>query len=108
MSNFADGLSILAGFAIRLAVPVLVTIIIVRLLRGLDERWQSEASSMPAPAEKPACWEIKECPPELQKECPGFTSPLPCWQARRMANGYLREECLACKVFLGTPTPGIA
>ena len=108
MTDFAGVLSVLAGFAIRLAVPILFTIIIVRILRGLDERWQSEGSNLPPPSDKPACWEIKECPPELRKDCAGFTSPLPCWQARRMPNGYLREECLGCKIFLGAPAPGIA
>ena len=108
MSDFFGVIAVLAGFSVRLAVPVLITILFVRFLRGLDERWQSEASNPPAPPEKLACWEIKQCPPELQKECPGFTSPFPCWQAFRLPNGYLREECLACKVFLGTPAPGIA
>ncbi|HEX8991710.1 MAG TPA: hypothetical protein VF784_08520 [Anaerolineales bacterium] len=108
MSNLADVLPILAGFAVRLAVPVLMTVIIVRFLRGLDERWQSDARNAPAPSEKPACWEIMECAPAEQEDCPGYTSPLPCWQARRMDNGYLREECLACKVFLKAPVPGFA
>lgn len=108
MSDFFDVIAVLAGFAVRLAVPVLLTAIMVRFLRGLDERWQSEATVAPASLEKPACWEIMNCAPETRKDCPGYTSPLPCWQSHRLANGYLREECLSCKVFLKTPAPGFA
>ncbi len=100
--------AILAGIVLRLAIPVLITAIIVHFLRKLDERWQSEAKRAPAQVEKPACWEIMQCTPEQRRDCPAFTSPLPCWQVRRLANGYLREECLECKVFQTSPAPGVA
>jgi hypothetical protein len=98
---------VLAGFVVRLGIPVFLTVLIVHFLRILDERWQLEGKTLPAQVEKPACWEIKNCPPGAWKDCPGYTSPLPCWQARRMANGYLREECFACKIFLKAPVPSL-
>ena len=103
MSEFSAALAVLAGVAIRLAIPVILTILLVQLLRIQDARWQQEGEQVPQLVEKPACWEVKNCPPDCLKNCPGYTSPLPCWQARRLANGYLREECLSCKVFLVAP-----
>lgn len=107
MSQFADVLAVLAGVVLRLAIPVMLTVLVVQLLRIQDARWQMEAESTPRLIEKPACWEIKNCPPECSQNCPGQTSPLACWQARRLDNGYLREECLGCKIFLSAPIPSL-
>jgi len=98
-------LAILIGIAARLAYPILITAIVVYFLRRLDARWQSEAQHPPVKVEKPACWEIKGCLPARSQECPGRTSPLPCWQALRTPNGYLREECLGCAIFVKAPAP---
>ncbi len=107
MSEFSAAFAVLAGVAIRLAIPVILTILLVQLLRIQDARWQQEGEQVPGLVEKPACWEIKNCPPDCFRNCPGYTSPLPCWQARRLANGYLREECLGCKVFLVAPVTNL-
>jgi hypothetical protein len=107
MNGLFAALAVVAGVVVRLAIPVLLTIVIVQLLRILDWRWQQESESLPFLVEKPACWEVNGCPPDLRKNCPGYTSPLPCWQARRMANGYLREECLGCQIFLKAPVPSL-
>ncbi len=101
-------LAILLGIAARLVIPIFVTILAVYFLRRLDARWQKEATNPPARVEKPACWEINGCPPDQSKTCVGRTSPLPCWQARRTANGYLREQCLTCTIFLKAPAPTLA
>lgn len=105
MTQFVAVAAVLIGVAIRLAIPVLLTILIVGLLRWLDERWQREAEEAPRLIEKPACWEVNNCSLERREDCLGYTSPLPCWQARRMANGYLREECFGCQVFVKAPLP---
>jgi len=108
MNDLYSLMAVLAGIAIRIAIPILFTAVAVYFLRRLDARWQSEGRNMPARMEKPACWETMGCSPERRKDCPGYLSALPCWQARRSANGYLREQCLACKVFLKAPaaSPG--
>ncbi len=108
MSEFSAALAVVIGVLLRLAIPVLLTIVIVQLLRIQDARWQQEAEQVPSLVEKPACWEINNCPADRRKDCPGYTSPLPCWQARRLTNGYLREECLSCKIFLKAPAPSLA
>ena len=97
--------AIAAGFLVRLAIPILITALAVHYLRKLDANWQAEAERIPLVVEKPKCWKVNECPPRARKTCPGYTSPLPCWQARRLSNGYLREECLACEIFRTAPIP---
>lgn len=98
--------AVLIGIAARLAFPILFTMLVVLFLRRLDAHWQKQAQQPPAKVVKPACWEIKGCAPEQSKSCVGRTSPLPCWQAQRTANGYLREACLGCAVFTKAPAPG--
>jgi hypothetical protein len=111
MSELSAPITLLVGLAARLAVPILVTAVAVYVLRMLDAHWQSQASSSTIQlqvVEKPACWKVMGCSAEQRKTCPGFASALPCWQARRTANGYMLEECLACKIFLKAPAPSAA
>ncbi|SRR6266540_14155 len=96
---------ILAGFILRLAVPIAGTILLIFLLRKLDARWQAEAELQPTPVNKPDCWKIKGCTPEQIENCAAVASPLPCWQVFRLPNGYLNEDCITCKVFIEAPVP---
>jgi hypothetical protein len=104
MDTLTPLLILLAGFLLRLAIPILMTALLVYILRKLDARWQVEAQQ-PLPVQKPECWKVKECPPQQRAECIAFKSSLPCWQAFRYPNGYLREDCLSCKVFRDAPVP---
>lgn len=106
METITSLLAILAGMLMRLAIPVAITAVLIILLRKLDARWQVEAQ-FPVSIGKPECWKIKGCPPDQVKNCIGASSPLPCWQAFRLPNGYLREECLSCKVFMDAPMPAL-
>lgn len=99
-------LVILSGLFLRLALPIAVTIGLISILRRLDARWQLEAQHIPAqPIEKTRCWEIKNCSPEQRAACTASQSDNPCWQERRLKNGYLAEECLDCEVFEMAPIP---
>ena len=105
MENMISILYILAGLLLRLAIPILGTLLIIFILRKLDARWQAEAELQAIPIEKPECWKIKGCSPEKMQTCAACTSSLPCWQVHRLPNGYLRGECLSCPVFLNAPVP---
>lgn len=107
METITSLLAILAGLFIRLAIPLVLTFVMIYFLSRLDLRWQAEAQ-LPQTVEKPKCWKIKNCPPEQVANCPAAISPLPCWQAYRLPNGYLREACLSCEVFIDAPTPALA
>ena len=106
METIISLLSILVGLLVRLAIPIAVTALLIVVLRKLDSHWQTEAQT-PVQVEKPECWKINGCPPEQIVNCKGATSPLPCWQAYRLPNGYLHEECLSCEVFKDAPIPAL-
>ena len=105
MDNLNSYFYILAGLFLRLAIPIAGTILLIFFLRKLDQRWQAEAKLQPIRVEKPECWKTKGCPTEQVKNCPAAKSPLPCWQAKRLPNGYLNEQCLTCSVFVEAPAP---
>jgi hypothetical protein len=107
MEAFTSFLGILAGVFLRLAIPIVGTAILIYFLRKLDVRWQTEAQLQPLPVQNPECWKIKGCSAHEQKNCPARTSSLPCWQVYRLPNGYLREECLSCKIFIDAPIPAL-
>lgn len=105
METLTSVLALIAGLLIRLAIPITLTAVLIFLLRKLDARWQAEVKHEPLLIQKPECWKIKGCSPVLIKHCAATSSPLPCWQVFRQPNGYLREECLTCKVFVEAPMP---
>jgi hypothetical protein len=96
---------LLIGLLLRLAIPIAATLLVVYILRRLDKHWQAEAELSPVEVEKSECWKAKGCPPERVKDCAAAKSPLPCWQVKRLPNGYLNEDCLSCPVFIEAPVP---
>lgn len=111
METLTAFLVLCTGLLVRLALPIAVTLLAVYILRKLDAYWQAQAEAeleaTAALVEKPDCWKVKHCPPPQRKACPACTSSKPCWQVFRLPNGYLREECLACQVFLNAPVPQV-
>jgi hypothetical protein len=96
---------LIIGLLVRLAIPIAATLLVIYILRRLDKRWQAEAELQPVAVEKTECWKIKGCPPEQVKDCAAARSQLPCWQVKRLPNGYLNEDCLSCPVFIEAPVP---
>jgi hypothetical protein len=107
MDTLTSFLAVLAGLLLRLAIPIAGTAVLIYFLRKLDAHWQAEAQLAPAPAQKMECWKLKGCSPAQQKDCAAVASPLPCWQVFRQPNGYLREACISCDVFINTPVPAL-
>lgn len=106
MQTLTSTLAVIAGFLLRLAVPLALTALLIFFLRKLDAYWQKEAEELAVlSVQKVECWKINGCTPEQAQNCEGAKSPLPCWQAFRLPNGYLREECLACEIFIEAPAP---
>jgi len=108
MNDSTAALAVLAGLALRLAVPILITVLVVAGLSSLDRRWQIEARRAPLKIEKPRCWKTQRCSPSQRKVCRGYKSAQPCWQVFRLPSGYLEEKCLACPVLLQAPLPAHA
>jgi hypothetical protein len=105
METITAMLALITGLLLRLAIPIILTILLVFILRKLDARWQADARFTSTQVQRMECWKIKGCPPEQQKNCIAATSHMPCWQVYRLPNGYLHEECLSCRVFIDAPLP---
>jgi len=99
-------LVLITGILLRLIVPLVITVLIVFVLGRLDARWQAEAEKehqILVKDEMP-CWReqglsMDEIKLRAEKD------NQPCWQTHRLSNGYLREACLDCEVFLTAPIP---
>lgn len=98
---------LLVGLLLRLAIPIAATLLVIFILRKLDKRWKAEAELQPVTVEKPECWKVNGCAPEQIQNCEAAKSPLPCWQVKRLPNGYLNEDCLTCPVFVEAPVPSL-
>jgi hypothetical protein len=108
MNDTSTALAVLVGLSLRIAVPVLITIVAVLALSRLDRHWQSEAGPASAGVRKPQCWKTQSCSAEKRKDCPGYKSAQPCWQVFRQGNGYLDQKCLGCPVLVAAPIPNLA
>jgi hypothetical protein len=99
-------LVVLTSIFIRIALPLLLMIGLVYLLRRLDAHWQEQAlyiQKLEARGAQEHTWELKACSIEGMAHSPALHSSEPCWQVFRKSNGYIHEECLRCKVFGATP-----
>jgi len=104
-------------FALRLGVPLAITVLVTWGLRRLDARWQAAADAqlssqavaagqyLPAALKAPlaaqkSCWEYRACT-EAQRACCAAArdTSLPCWMARLRADGRLPGVCYGCILF---------
>jgi hypothetical protein len=107
METITSILFVLTGLLLRLAIPILATVVLVFFLRKLDTRWQREAELLPKVTEKPECRKNQVGASEQPVKYDASSSQLPCWQANRLPNGYLNEDCLSCQVFTEAPIPAL-
>ena len=105
METLISFLYIIAGLLLRLAIPILGTVVLVFFLRKLDKRWQAEAELQPNMMEKLECWKMQGHTSQQFENREAYKPELPCWQVYRLPNGYLHEECLSCQVFTEAPIP---
>ncbi len=112
MDGLLEAVVIAGMFLLRLGVPLVITLLVGYLLRRLDAKWQAEAQMQlgAAPAQGPAvpapaltrlaaqpCWIEKGCDEARRARCPAPKRPnIPCWLARRQAEGRLPAECYNC------------
>jgi hypothetical protein len=97
---------VLTGLFVRLVLPLAVTALVVYLLHRLDVRWQAEAEKERATLVKDdlPCWKEQGLSVDEIK-MRAAKNDQPCWQTHRLVNGYLREACFDCEVFLSAPIP---
>jgi hypothetical protein len=101
--------AMILGILLRVAIPLIVTFLIVYFLKRLDERWKTQSDIEGSPLVKAGnegCWEFNNCPEEERAVCKAFQNPdTPCWQVFRETNGRLQEQCIGCDVFRHAPVP---
>jgi hypothetical protein len=109
MDTISSFLTVFMGLALRLGLPVALTVLVIILLRRLDVHWQQESlRKTPAPSGNIHCWELQKCSEEKRATCSAISHPgIPCWQLFRSQEGFLREECIGCQVFRKAPAPAI-
>ena len=114
METYEGLLISLLWFVVRFGVPILVTVALIWLFSKLDKRWREQAEVVRAQAVAQGivpvvkCWLLNDCPEEAKAKCKAYNNQgKPCWQHFRTTDGYLKEDCLDCKVFKGTPVPVI-
>ena len=98
-------------FALRLGVPVLLTVLVCygldrlaarRAAQLASRRQAKEASSKQSPrvVRQLHCWEIKRCDSETREACPASQRQnLPCWLALQLAGQPLSAECRSCAMY---------
>ena len=109
-------LALIGLTALRLGVPLGITVLITWGLKSLDARWQAEAEARQASAIVGAgqvqgmafkapqavqtpCWVLRSCG-DKQQHCAACKEPgLPCWMARLRADGRLPGACYGCALF---------
>jgi hypothetical protein len=104
--NTASIMVMLTGLFVRLVVPLAITALIVFVLHKLDVRWQAEAEKehRNLVSDETPCWKEQGLSTDEIKFRADEDNQ-PCWQTHRLSNGYLREACLDCDVFLSAPIP---
>ena len=102
MNAVIDTLVILGMFAVRLAIPIGITIALAYGLRRLDARWQAEALRGQQTAQLPtqlaqleqSCWEQKGCSQEERGSCPTYQQAgASSMVAARLVLGVLPADC---------------
>jgi hypothetical protein len=105
-------LAMILGLLLRVAIPIAATILLIIVLKWVDERWKREADlegKEVFQARNIGCWEIKNCSAEQIAKCRAYANPdMPCWQIFREKNGRLQERCKDCDVFRHSPIPAAA
>jgi hypothetical protein len=96
---------VVAGFVLRLGVPIAVTVLLAWFFRRLDARWEAEAEAQRARSEAMIaagvpCWQINNCTEANFKDCPAYAEPdTACWEHFRDRTGNVREDCIGCGIF---------
>lgn len=123
MNEFQATAVIVALFALRCIVPIVLMFAIGYGMKKLVSHWESEDARqsqpppaaiplpvvVPAAAKSPAktlpCWVINNCDEAMRNVCPAYASPsLACWVARLRASGQIPAKCAGCALYTGSPS----
>ena len=89
MDWLSDSLAVAGLFILRLGVPLAITLAVAYGLRRLDAKWEGEAQRQ---SRSPREATVADCRYAGRAD-------MPCWVARRQAEGQLSPECYGCARF---------
>ncbi len=104
-----DILAVIFLFAIRIAIPIAVTLAfgywLEKKLQPQQEQEQKPAIDL-ARRERSNkiirlhCWDLNRCDSAKRAECAACRHPeLPCWLALQVEGGKVREDCFTCRLY---------
>ncbi len=106
-----DSVAVIFMFALRIGVPIALTLLIGRWLeRKLSPREEEQPEAKPRVTRRVTraggkiiqmrCWDIKRCALGKAGKCAASRRPdLPCWLALQASGQKLREECFSCAFY---------
>lgn len=120
MNEFQATAVIVALFALRCIVPLVLMLVIGYGMKQLVRHWEKEEAVQPRPAiplamattagkapAKPSipCWVLNNCDEKTRRSCAAYASPsLACWVARLRAEGQIPAKCVGCALYTGSPS----
>ncbi len=110
LQDFIDTLVFLFMVALRIAVPLALTLIVGR---WLEKKLAPREITLPDQQSKITrfttrrnniiqvhCWDIKRCQETRRAECAAYKRPeLPCWLALQAEGEPVREQCYSCSLY---------
>lgn len=120
MNEFQATTVMVALFALRCVLPIVLLAAIAYGMKQLVRHWEKEEAAAPRPQpsialpmaarpERPPklsipCWVFNNCDDDTRKRCPAFIhQPALCWLARLAAEGNVPAQCADCPLYTGTP-----
>lgn len=121
MNEFQATTVMVALFALRCVVPIILMAVIGYAMNRLVDHWEKEeqaqreekpAIALPvaagktaagkAPASKIPCWVFNNCDEKVRAGCPAYKNQsVACWVARMRAGGELPAKCSGCELYTG-------
>lgn len=110
MMSELDGLVVLVLFAIRIGLPIALTLAFGYWLeRKLQpekrSEWPGTGTVTRRPVHSPKvirlyCWDVMRCRATERAQCAAFKYPdLPCWLALQVDGDKVRQECFTCELY---------
>jgi hypothetical protein len=116
MNEFQATAVMVALFALRCVVPIILMAVIGYAMNRLVDHWEAEEAAQgetkPAvqvamatkAAPKLPCWVFNNCDETARAGCPAFKNQsVACWVARMRADGQLPAKCAGCELYNGVP-----
>jgi hypothetical protein len=123
MNEFQATTVMVALFALRCIVPIILMAAIGYAMNRLVDHWEAEeaaqgqvATDSPIPVSgasrttaqaspsKIPCWVFNNCDEQARAGCPAYKNQsVACWVARMRTDGKLPAKCADCELYTGVP-----